>query len=584
MVRTFLQPSRKPLFRWIASSLMACSTFASEARSQDLLAPPPRMPVAVPAAPLVKDPVPPSPGLPSVPVSASQIRSALDQNAAPSRIEALNTAAPVDPALKAAIIDVLNERDAQKKREDEQKKQAAAAEGYEVGSNRSLSAVWDEKGTLRFISPNKDFNIHLGALAQFDSVWWNQPQKLKSPSNVGVDKLVDGSDFRRVRIKADGTMWDNIEFNFVTALEGLNIGFYDHMWVGFKDVPFFGSIQLGQHKIWQSMESIARNEDMAMMERSSLFDTFIQEFGLGIFQTRAFFDERLTASSSFHRTSIFNGVADGAMYANGQYATSERITGLPIYEEDGRYLLHLGASYHWRQANQDSSVTTPLTGGLPNGVAPNIVRFQSRADLRDAVGVGSPAYTVGQRALQGNNNRFIDTGNILADSVGTFATELYGVYGPFSFLTESTFASVNNAYFPASNKGKSVGDQFFWGTNGQASYFLTGESRGYNKRYGYYDRVIPYGNAFFVKGENGIERGIGAWELTYRFTYTDLNSPNATNAIRGGQLYSNTVGVNWHLNPNMRIMLNYTTANRIVDAPNQSGLVQGIGTRIHVEF
>ena len=513
--------------------------------------------------------------------------------AEPGQLPAVKTPAePIDPKMEAAVEAALKKRDAAKKKDDEAKKKddeakkkAEADKGYEVGSKTAMPGKFELGRGLVFETENKDFRIHVGTVVQFDNVWFYQPNRLKAPANVGVGSLDDGSFFRRMRIKLDGTLWDNIEFNFVPVFESPNQGFFDHMWMGFKDVPVLGTVRFGQHKVWQGLESIARNEDMAFMERSALFDTFFTEFGLGVFQTRTFDDERYTMATSFHRTSNFNGVMDGAQFADGTYAASGRTTGLAWYEDDGRYLLHLGGSYAYRRANLDRSVGTPLPDPLPNGGNHKIVRFQSRADLRDAIGVGAPAFTVGTRALQGNNNRLIDTGNIVADSVKTFSTEAYWVHGPFWMQSEATFASVDNAFTPATGAGRSRGNLGYYGAYLQTGFFLTGESRGYNKRLGYYEKVIPHTNAFFVRDENGgFSTGIGAIELVHRYEYVSLNSGNPGNAVNGGFLSEHTVGLNWHLNPNMRFMINYTNAYRGAQLPNQSGAIQGLGTRLHVEF
>jgi phosphate-selective porin OprO/OprP len=44
----------------------------------------------------------------------------------------------------------------------------------------------------------------------------------------------------------------------------------------------------------------------------------------------------------------------------------------------------------------------------------------------------------------------------------------------------------------------------------------------------------------------------GAWQLGARFSYLDLYDK----AIRGGQVYDWTVGVDWYWNPNMKVQFN----------------------------
>src|SRR6185295_7409221 len=98
------------------------------------------------------------------------------------------------------------------------------------------------------------------------------------------------------------------------------------------------------------------------------------------------------------------------------------------------------------------------------------------------------------------------------------------VLGPFSLTGEYSLASIDG------DTG-SPNDPNFSGYYLQASYFLTGESRGYKKAQGCF----------------------GAWELAARISSLDLTD----DGIDGGQLDDLSLGVNWYLNPNTRVMLDY---------------------------
>lgn len=104
----------------------------------------------------------------------------------------------------------------------------------------------------------------------------------------------------------------------------------------------------------------------------------------------------------------------------------------------------------------------------------------------------------------------------------------------------------------------------------QLSYFLTGESRPYKKSAGCFDRVRPKKN-FAWKGE----RGPGAWELAGRYSWLDLDDA----AVDGGTLQDFTLGLNWHLNPNTRVMWNYIHANA-----EDQGDADIFGMRLQIDF
>ena len=81
------------------------------------------------------------------------------------------------------------------------------------------------------------------------------------------------------------------------------------------------------------------------------------------------------------------------------------------------------------------------------------------------------------------------------------------------------------------------------------SYVLTGEHRAYRPRVGAFGTVHP-DQPFPFSG------GPGAWEVALRYSYLDLESAG----IDGGTLHDYTLGLNWYLNDNARIMTNYIIA------------------------
>ena len=83
------------------------------------------------------------------------------------------------------------------------------------------------------------------------------------------------------------------------------------------------------------------------------------------------------------------------------------------------------------------------------------------------------------------------------------------------------------------------------------SWLVTGESRPYSAKKGTFSRVKP-NKPFSLK--NG---GWGALEVAARYSALDLND----GAIQGGEIEDITLGVNWYLNNNTRLMANYIMAN-----------------------
>jgi phosphate-selective porin OprO and OprP len=193
--------------------------------------------------------------------------------------------------------------------------------------------------------------------------------------------------------------------------------------------------------------------------------------------------------------------------ADVAYDIGARITALPLYREKGAYLVHIGASYvHQFRSGEET------------------VRYRARPETALA-------------------ERVISTGKVATRGQDLFGFELAVVSGPFSIQGEIIGSVVNQ-------RGGS--ETIFWGAYGMATLSLTGEHREFDKESATFGRLEPTHKFDPQKGH------WGAWELAARVSYLDLDD----NGVQGGQLRNATYGVNWHLYPNFRWMLNYVLSDK----------------------
>jgi len=520
------------------------------------------------------------------------------------------TMGPDSPAIQALIdqrIKLHDEEVARKKKADDDAKAAeAAARGTEVVNNVPLSVTWNN--SVWFSGADNAFRVRLGGYGQYDTSHWIQDPKTLPPAFGGngaanEGQFENGIFVRRARIEFEGTLWENFEFQFYPEFEGVNRLQYDEFWFGLKEIPILGSIRFGKDKIPTSMESVGSSKDVWFMERSENFDTFNSEFGLGLFWIRNYFNERMSSSAWVGKWDISEfSYNEGDYFDNNGYAAAIRITGLPIYEGDGRYLVHLGCSFQYRQPNLDSGLgvfaPAPAAAAVASSTGASFFRFRARPDMRDAVGIGALTNSggLGNTIIgygDGDGTRLVDTGLISGQNVCMVTPEFMVYWGRFALLSEGSLNWVSNASSINATTGAAtpIGNQFYWGWYAQASCFLTGEQRTYNKRYGTYARVIPNENAWLVRDEDGnFNGGLGAWEVLFRYDYINVNVvnntlPGAPGIVGGsGIMNSYTAGVNWHINPNCRLMFNYTVAGREMQAAAGNAILQGIGTRVHFQF
>lgn len=186
---------------------------------------------------------------------------------------------------------------------------------------------------------------------------------------------------------------------------------------------------------------------------------------------------------------------------------SARGTWLPFYEEcsDGQNLIHTGMGFVYTDDRND------------------VVRFRARpGELRET-------------------QRLIDSGFISASGYSVGNLEFASVTGPLSFQSEWFVTSVNRI---------GTNNVTFYGGYIQASYFLTGEHRKYDRdgnHLAHFGRVTPFSNFFWTPSGNGW----GAWEIKARWSCLDFGE------VDRGRYDEMTFGVNWYLHEHSRLSLEW---------------------------
>jgi phosphate-selective porin OprO/OprP len=269
------------------------------------------------------------------------------------------------------------------------------------------------------------------------------------------------------------------------------------VYLGLTDLSI-GKLRIGHFKEPFSLDELTSAKYITFLERG-LPNAFAPSRNSGFMLHDTALGNRATWAVGLFRDTDDTGMD----IDDGGYNVTGRITGLPWYEDDGASLLHLGAAYSYR--NPDDSL-----------------RYRSRPETH-------------------LTDRFVDTLTFTSDQVDLLGLEAAWVEGPLSLQGEYVMAS-------ADLMGGS--DPDFSGYYGQVSYFLTGEHRKYKASSAAFDRVKPRKN--FAQGG-----GCGAWELKARYSHIDLDSKTIT----GGELDDIAAGVNWYLNPNVRVMWDYIHAD-----------------------
>ncbi|RMD53539.1 MAG: hypothetical protein D6828_05060 [Nitrospirae bacterium] len=384
------------------------------------------------------------------------------------------------------------------------------------------------KDHLTFETPNKEFKLKIVGRIQNDWTWQSANQSFEDAFRKGFGDekaFEDGTEFRRTWFGIDGAIYEKIIFHGEWDFTDGDTDFID-VYMGIKDVPYLGHIMIGH--FWEpfSLEDMTPNIYITFMERSHVATAFAPDRNTGIKFYNTLLNDRIHWSFGvFRNTNSFGDSSNGKNSStsdDGEYDITARITGLPWYEEDGRKLLHLGLAVSRRSPHEDQK------------------RYSDRPPVHQTT-------------------TFVDTGtkdknglDVFYDKIYLLGTEAALVYGPLSIQSEWAIAMNDRT-----GKGKvnftSDDDVDFTSWYIYASYFLTGEHREYNKSTGTFGGITPRDN--FYDKKTGY--GLGAWEAAIRYADIDLDD----SGIKGGELDDITLGLNWYLNKNTRLMLNYVTAD-----------------------
>lgn len=344
-------------------------------------------------------------------------------------------------------------------------------------------------------------------------------------SEATLGDLQNGFGFRRVRLGAQGKIDGSSSWVSEVELSAGNVRLRD-VFIGLDAIPGVRQIRIGHFREPYSLEGMTSSNFITFLERSPA-NVISPARNWGVCGYWWPDDERMLFSlGAFREGTASSGQSTGD---GDNWAYTARLTGLPVYDSEGALfrLVHLGGAFSQRTPQNGVINFTPRTGS-------NLLTVEDNP--------GSP---------------FLPDLDVPAHDYQLYNLQAATVYGPVSFQAEWQATTVQRT---------GDGLLFVHGTYGFVSWFLTGEHRGYDRTRGAFDRIdvlrplVRSGKERFAQG--GRPRGIGALELAARLAWFDFQSsklPLDRNGMPvGTSLYELTLGINWYLNSNTRVMFNYT--------------------------
>ena len=382
----------------------------------------------------------------------------------------------------------------------------SAALAEEIGEPDTIGSYiyWDDGISLT--GPEHHFDLKIGGKINYDLGFINADDELQE-AFPDFDGFYD--DFRRLNVSFFGDAWDMVEFKL--EIDFANVKDIKDQWIRFTKGSILPHFTFGHMKEPFSLDMLTSSTYLTFMEPTLPTKAFTPYRNFGTTANGVWKEEKVTwAGGIFLNTGSYSDVGDASdeiSNANG-FDLSGRITGLPVYRNEGRELVHLGLSYLHRFRNDDDGDPT--------------TEFRTRPESRLT------------------DDRLVDTSLISDQGQNLVSLEAAWMNGPLSIQGEYFYDRVD-----------SESTLNFSGWYLQGSWFLTGESKKYQTSAGVFAGVSPQKE--FRLGKNGW----GALEMALRFSKVDLNDKY----VRGGEERNITVGLNWYLRRKVRIMINYININ-----------------------
>jgi phosphate-selective porin OprO/OprP len=281
-----------------------------------------------------------------------------------------------------------------------------------------------------------------------------------------------------------------------------------------------GYFFIGRQKEGFSLNKVMVGYDGWTMERFTMSDATIPLLADGI---------KWLGYSKRHgflwNLGYFNDVASkGQSFSSYSSQEVARVAWLPVHSEEEGTLIHLGFNFRYGK---------PVDGELT-------LKSKPEASIAPY---------------------FLNTGTFPASSSHSEGYEVYYRRRSLLFGSEYYFQSVNSP---------SKRNPMFSGGDVVATWLITGETRPYNTVGGYFKDIAPSRTVF--------SGGPGAWELVFRYSYTDLNG----GSVRGGTFGRFTPMVNWYLSENVRLEMAYGYGH--LDRFDLKGNTQFFQARIQLQL
>ena len=392
---------------------------------------------------------------------------------------------------------------------------------YGVAVSSDRLDVEAQDGILVLASPTSGYKLWFDIRAQADgAVFFGAPDY--------ADPIGHGTSIRRARFAVKGQIDESWYGEFDMDLANGLVELKDAL-IRYTGIPNL-DLQVGNFKENFSIQRNTTSRYLQFMERPMVCSALTPSRHLGInakyakdwlWISAGAFTQEVAGSEEW--TNVADNNKDFGR--NAGYSLTTKVVFRPLYKLDNASL-HIGAAYSYR-----TTKVSQATGEWGT----------YRASARNSTSI--------------NRKKYMDTNNLKGyDHNNLWTVELAGHWNGLRY--EAAYVGDNVRF-----NDDGVSSINFSGWYAQAGYLLFGGRQRYDANGGKYTKIKP-------------GKKWGDLELCFRYEFLDLNAPERK--VFGGSAEAYTVGLNWWVNNNVKVQLNYQYNNNDRYANGKDKLYVGL--------
>ncbi|MDR0337490.1 MAG: OprO/OprP family phosphate-selective porin [Planctomycetaceae bacterium] len=358
-------------------------------------------------------------------------------------------------------------------------------------------------------------------------------------------RLRNKAGVREMQFAITGNGFDAFDYKFELSLAPTDgrVNLVDN-WIGVRNIPLLGYVRAGHFKPETGLAYLTSGLHTSLTEYVGPSSSFSFGRRFGISSEHMFAKEHVR---------LFYGVFQGDQTNTNRFIQADnqgtvfnvRLTAVPIYENEGRQVFHVGG--HWSYVHSRNNQTSM------------------------SIQPGANSWY----------NALLQTGNFANDHHHRAGLELALQNGPLSISSEWYVARYADHF--ANTLGYSP-NKTATGGYVEFGYFLTNDHRSYQLKSGTFSTAkVKHNFHPFKSGEWNLIDGFGAWQLILQWSYLDLtdwrNTPD-----RGGRQNDLIFGVNWFWTSNIRWVFEYVHSQQNIGSNYRSRSEDIFGTSLRLHF